>query len=348
MVDRENRAKVGISINYLSQNYDIHDMIRGASKAEGLGFDAVWVHDAPLGRRTLAAWSQVDILSAIANETENIKLCSGILQPHLQNPISLAQQWSTVDEISGGRSIFGVGSGAGVGRLVDRQYQMITALGDDNSDYYYKRRRKLWEESVEVIRKLWKNDKISYEGDCFQFEDVTLGKARPSDSPPILMAQGIYFPEEKGGPVHHSWDEERAGQYVIGPAERVARLGDGWITPHATPEEYAEYWEKIKTALENNNRDPDDFTRAYNCFVNIHPNREKAVKNVQSYLEEFHGPPIHMDVAERWSAAGPPETIVEELNEYIEQGVDLFQCVIAADDQFKHMEKFSEEVLPHL
>lgn len=339
---------VGVSINYLADDFDLKAMIDGAMAAERLGFDSVWVHDAFLGRHTLAAWDPVSVLTAIAANTDDLEVCTGILQPHLRNPVSLAQDWATLHEIADGRSVFGVGSGAGKGRLVDRQYGSLAAFDGLEADSLYERRGTMFTESVDVIRQLWEQDKVSFDGEVYGFDDVTLGTARPADTPPILMAAGVYFPTEPGGPVHHAWSADRAGQYVLGPYERVGRLADGWLTAMPTPAEYSSSWEKMKAVLDREGKDPDGFIQALNCFVNVSPSIETSKGRIKDYLERFHGPPIHDDVVDRWGIAGPPDEIIDTLGAFIDRGVSRFQFVLASRDQFSHMERVAEEVLPSL
>lgn len=346
MVTRSNRVTMGVSINYLSDLYTIRDMMDGAAYAEELGFDAVWAHDAPLGRRTLAAWDPVTILGAIAGRTDNVKLATGVMQPHLRNPVSLAKQWATMQEISDGRSIFGVGTGAGVDHLIDREYEALSALSEKNPERLYENRSTLFAESLKIIRKLWENDKISHEGEFYNFDNITLGAANPTITPPTLMAQGIYFPEEPGAPVEHAWREEWAGRYILGPYKRVAHLGDGWITCTPTPEEYEKCWGLIEEELRSIGKDPDEFIQAYNCFININEDKEQGHENIKEYLRRFHGPPVHDDLVERWGVTGTPEEIIETLNQYVDRGAELFQFVIASPEQFDHMEQFADEVLP--
>lgn len=346
MVERRNRAEIGVSINYLSEIYDIQDMMDGASYAEELGFDAVWVHDAPLGRRTLAAWDPVTTLSAVAGNTDRVKLGTGIMQPHLRNPISLAKEWATMQEISEGRSLFGVGTGAGVDQLVSREYEALSALSETDPEQLYEDRSILFKESLEIIQSLWRDDKASYDGKFYDFENITLGAANPTTTPPTIMAQGIYFPEEPGAPVEHAWREDWAGRYILGPYKRVAHLGDGWITCTPTPEEYSKCWDLIREELAVANKDPDEFIQAYNCFVNINEDKEQGHENIKEYLRRFHGPPVHDDLVERWGVTGTPDEIIETLDQFVDQGVELFQLVLASPDQFEHMERFSEEILP--
>ncbi len=116
---------VGISINNVTgitgKSYELHDLLRAGREAEAMGFDAVWVHDGMTGRRTTAAFDPPTVLTAIAAQTKHIRLCTGILIPHLRNPVHLAQTWATLNEVSAGRPILCAGAGGGRGTSHQRQ-----------------------------------------------------------------------------------------------------------------------------------------------------------------------------------------------------------------------------------
>lgn len=345
---------VGVSLNNLGgitgRGYTLQDLMRYAREAEAMGFDAVWVHDAPGGRRTVAAYDPPVVLSAVAGCTERVLLCSGVIAPHLRNPVSLAASWASLQEISDGRSVLGVGGGAGKTSLVCRQYQALAALrGPDDmlASRLYERRGRLFEESVTVIRRLLHEDKITFDGEFFRFSEVTLGAARPSVAPPIIVAGGNYYPKAPGGPVHHEWRERRAGLYRVGSCRRIGSLGDGWITPHATPREYAAAAAKISTERRENSAD-QPFIWAYNVFVNVGDDPEQARLELRNHLESFHGPPVGDDVVDRWGICGPPELVAARLNEFVAQGVQLFQLVIGSHEQGTQMRRLAEHVLPLL
>ena len=243
---------VGVSINNVTgitgKRYDVPDLMRAACEAEAMGFDAIYVHDAPLGRRTLAAFDPVTLLAAIAGRTRDIALCTGIITPHLRNPVMLAQQWASLQALCDGRAIMGAGLGAGTGTLVNREFQALAALrGDTGLDpvRLFAARGRLFDECLDVMNRLWTEDKLSYAGEFYRFDDVTLGQARPSTKPPVLVAAGNYFPREPGGPVHHGWNEKNAGKFLLGRYQRVAEQGDGWLTVHATTDEYDASFAKI-------------------------------------------------------------------------------------------------------
>ncbi len=343
---------IGVSINNVTgitgKAYSIHDLVRAGIEAEAMGIDAVWVHDAMMGRRTTAAYCPINALTAIAGQTKKIKLCTGILIPQVRNPVATANQWATLYEISEGRAIMGVGMGAGKPTLIRREFEGLAAL-KHNTDLspaeLYKKRGKLFDECLDVMRRLWSEDKLSYKGEYFRFNEITLGYARPSEVPPVLVGSGIYFPTQPGGPVNHAWKEENAGKWLPGNLNRVVDYGDGWITVHVTPEEYAENWKTIE-AIAAERKPGKTFARAWNCFANVNDDPREGWEQVRDHLEDFHGPPIRDDVVDRWAVAGPPEEVAARLNEYLDVGVRIFQLVIGSPDQLGQMKLIADKVLP--
>ena len=343
---------IGVSINNVTgitgKAYTLSDLVRAAVEAEAMGFDAVWVHDAMMGRRTTAAYCPVTTLAAIAGQTSRIHLCTGILTPQVRNPVQLANQWATLYELSDQRAIMGVGMGAGTPTLIKREFEGLAALKHDTGlspAALYAQRGKVFDECLDVMRQLWANDKISYQGDYFQFNEITLGHSRPQTMPTVLIASGIYFPNQPGGPVHHGWKPSIAGQWLPGNLQRVIDYGDGWITVHLSPAEYAENFAKI-AALGAERMPGKSYMPAFNCFMNVNDDPRRGWEGVRDHLEDFHGPPIRDDVVDRWAIAGPAEQIAARLNEYIDAGVRIFQIVIGSPDQFGQMRRIAEQVLP--
>src|SRR5271163_3140181 len=77
-----------------------------AEKAEGLGFDSIWVGDSLLAR---PRHDPLTLLAAVAARTKRVALGTAVLLPALRNPVVLAQQVATLDQIAEGRIILGIG-----------------------------------------------------------------------------------------------------------------------------------------------------------------------------------------------------------------------------------------------
>ena len=179
---------VGCSINntlgITGKSYDLKQLLKAAREAEAMGYDAVWVHDGMTGRRTTASFDPTNVLTAVAAQTTRIHLCTGILIPHIRNPIHVAQQWATLWDISEGRAIMGAGTGAGKNTIYKRQFDALAAVrGDQAGDFdparLFDRRAALFDECLDVINRLWLEDKFPYHGRFYRFNEVTLGNRPP-------------------------------------------------------------------------------------------------------------------------------------------------------------------------
>ena len=362
---------IGTSINntmgITGKGYDLRQLVNASREAEAMGFDAVWVHDALGGRRTTAAYCPINALTACAIQTSRIRLCTGILIPQIRNPIHTAQQWATLWEVSQGRAIMGAGTGAGKNTIFKRQYDALAALRGADKDalvpeHFFKRRTALFAECLDVMNRLWTEDKIHYDGSFYKFGPMTLGIARPTEKPPILVGGGIYIPAGGVGAHHYAWSEELAGKLMMGPKIRrvIAEQGDGWLAVHPTPEEYREIWDDVQQIAVQIGKGPGS-DAAYgapkimgmNWFANCDDDSRTAWEGVQNQLTDFHGPPqghdkTAADLVDRWALSGTGEEIADKINRYIDLGVTVFQLVIASPDQLGMMKKIAEEVLPRI
>ena len=129
--------------------------------AERLGLDATWLsemHMAP-GRSVLS--SPMIVASAIAGRTRNMKIGLAVQVLPLGNPLRIAEEGATVDQISRGRLIFGVGRSGS-----QRAYEAYGIPYDES--------RERFAETLQVIRKAWMEPSFSYEGRWHRFENVSL------------------------------------------------------------------------------------------------------------------------------------------------------------------------------
>lgn len=163
-----------------------------AELAESVGLDGIFVEE--LHQRD---WTTTPllVLAALASRTTRLKLGTGVALPHLMHPIRLAEEAATVDQISEGRLILGVGIG----------------LGQADSELYglaARERLQRMEESLTALRIVWTDDRATYHGRSFAFDDK-LARPRPYQRPhpPIWYA---------------AWS--------VAGSLRAGRLADGLIT----------------------------------------------------------------------------------------------------------------------
>ena len=187
-------------------------------RAEDLGFESAMLIDhllvAPPAYRT--TWLEpVSLLSALAGVTRTIRLGTLVLVLPFRDPVAFAKEWATLDLLSGGRSILGVGVGwhEGSSRPCGSRIQ---------------ERGRRMNEMLEAITALWAGDRVTYEGHFYRFEDLTLEpKPAQRPHPPIWIGGGTQPSEKIYG---QSVDTVRAGPAADREVRRdlgAALLGDG-------------------------------------------------------------------------------------------------------------------------
>jgi probable F420-dependent oxidoreductase len=204
--------KIGFS---LLNNWGIEDaqaLVGLAVRAEELGLDSVWVHDhvfnvghvfERIGGRPY--YEPLTFLSYVAARTTRIRLGTSVLVLPYHNPIRLAKTAATLDVLSGGRLILGVGVGSIAGE--------ITAMGNTFAE-----RGLFSDEAIAVMRTLWSQEDPSFDGAWSRFSGMKFSP-KPLQRPSIpIVIGGVSRPAIR----------------------RAARLGDGWQPLGLSPEALGE------------------------------------------------------------------------------------------------------------
>jgi alkanesulfonate monooxygenase SsuD/methylene tetrahydromethanopterin reductase-like flavin-dependent oxidoreductase (luciferase family) len=335
--------EVGIFVNnraavFLGDRYDANALVALACDAEAGGLDFVAVGDSVLAKPRLAP---VTTLAAVAAATSTIQLATGVLQPHLRPPVTLAQELATLDLLSNGRVRLGVGLGTGPRDLVDAELRLAGLTRG--------RRARAFEEAIEVLRLLWSGP-ASYRGDIYAFEEIDIGyRPHRGSALPISIACAGYVARVAGHGPNDVHSDATAGTFT-GPVERVARLGDGWITGMATPDEWATTWAAIVAAAVEHGRDVEHpgFERRLNAYLRVDDDGAGARRHGREFIEAYHRLPMDDESLDRWLIAGSAEACAERIAEYLAAGVTAFQFVLADVEQRRQLEQFVDGVLPAL
>jgi probable F420-dependent oxidoreductase len=167
--------KVGLFIKYAPSWSDVNQL---ATRAEAIGFDSVWVMDHLTLRGasgTEPVWEGWSLLSALAATTRRVEIGTLVVATSFRNPALLAKMADTVDEISGGRLILGLGAG-----WHEPEYR---AFG-----YPFDHRVSRFDEALTVIRTLLREGRIDHDGQYYQARDCELVPRGPRPhGPPILV-----------------------------------------------------------------------------------------------------------------------------------------------------------------
>ena len=137
-------------------------LITMAERAEAAGFDSVWIGDSITAR---PRHEPLTLMAAIAARTRRVRLGTGVLLPALRNPVVLAHLIATVDRISEGRVILGVGIAAD-GPAIRKEFAACGVPWD--------RRVGRFIETLEICRALWTRDGVTFSGKHFTLEGSTV------------------------------------------------------------------------------------------------------------------------------------------------------------------------------
>jgi len=334
-----NPPKFGVNINnrepLIAPNYSLQDLLDISEVVESEGFDSVWVGDSLFSK---PRYEPVSLLAAISQRTQRVKLGTACMVTAMRNPLYLALEWATLDQISGGRTILGACMG-NPEHGVKREY---AALGLD-----FKKRAGIFEEGLSILRDLWMDGKTNFRGDHFSYDDVSfysgteMGPLMPQQTPPIWIVSNPRL-------VVGTKEEDRVDRVISKAARRIAKFGDGWMTccraRHA--KEFSAQRDQVVAAIKAEGRDPSKFRMSYQVTMNIADSREAANRSIGEYISQYY-PELSkaMDLGE-WGPVGTPDDIIEWMKTFAEAGVDYFICRFGSLDQFGQVEQFSRQVLP--
>jgi len=284
-----------------------------AKEAEQLGYDSVWVSDhfiSPSGRpHGLEAWT---VLSALAASTHKIRLGTYVLSNQFRHPSLLAKMATTLDNISKGRLELGIGAGW------LRNEHLTFGFDWDKHSARVERLR----ETIEILKKLWTKNHVSYNGKYFQLKEATL-EPKPFQKPhPPLWIGG----------------NSEAIRKV------VAELGDGWIPVLPTPKQLTDGVLQIKEKMKHLGRSPQRLHVAYGgsgCAL-IAENEELVKKLAEPLIRSMKKPQ-----EESACLIGTPEQIIQKIEQYQKAGAQKIVAGFYDFPSLKGLKLFAKSVIPH-
>jgi alkanesulfonate monooxygenase SsuD/methylene tetrahydromethanopterin reductase-like flavin-dependent oxidoreductase (luciferase family) len=304
----------------------VETLLEAAERAEASGrFDSVWVGDNFLFKPRLEA---LVTLAALAARTKRLKLGVICLATFpLRHPLQLAIQWASLDVISGGRTILAVCSGkSGVGGGLAAQELAANGI-------LSRERLPRLEEGIDLLRRFWGPEPVSYEGRFYRFEAVEPLPKPVQARIPIVIAVN---PPAEADPAL----VERA-------LRRVARLADGWQTDGTPPEVFKERWERVQQYAAEYGRADQVTDSSLHLMVNINDNSAQAYQEGVAFLDRYYGVGnISPEKIKSWLAHGSPAAVIDKINQFIEAGCTTPVLRFVSDDQSGQLERCVNEVLP--
>ena len=184
-------------------------------------FSHVWVGDTIMSKPRAES---ITMMAAIAARTKRVKIGVACMASFSsRNPVVLAYQWATLDVLSGGRMILGACIGGTVHDPENvREYR--------NMGFMAKDRAPMMEEGIDILRRLWKEDRVAYDGRFYQLTDASVDPKPVQDPPPIWIVSAPHMESEKPGVdrtlltssgVVERWLDD--GDAVLGPRRSIQR-----------------------------------------------------------------------------------------------------------------------------
>ena len=237
-----------------------------AERAESSGaFEHVWVGDSIMAKPRMES---VTLMAGIAARTRRVKIgvaCMASIPS--RDPIILAYQWASLDVLSQGRMILSACMGGSLDQQDHRtEYRNMRIRASDRAERM--------EEGITILRKLWSEEKVDYEGKFHQLNGASVEPKPVQDPPPIWVTSN---PRLRTGKSH----------IIERSLRRVAQTGDGWMTTANPAPEFQELRSRIfqYAADEGTSFENKPCCLYYN--INIKEDREEAFQESKKYLDQY-------------------------------------------------------------
>ncbi len=302
-----------------------------AVRAEALGFDSVWANDhvstQHYVRREFSEaprfYDPLAYLAFVAARTERIRLATCVLVMAFRHPVMAAKQVATLDQLSGGRAVLGVGIGAYREEFEAMWPQRRLHRGDHAKEF------------IEAMSILFRQRRASFDGSYVSFADIESFPKPLQDPLPIL-----------------------SGGNSPAALMRAATRSHGWLPACLTPREYAAgVGELARVADEEGRNLPQGFDHAIQLVVSVASTSSGATTRFQTsqvykHLRSLGGSTLQGrlddDLNER-NLIGSVEEVRDKVGRYREAGVGTFAGLLFAtstvDETLEEMERFSADII---
>jgi alkanesulfonate monooxygenase len=293
---------------------DARALVEYGVKMEELGYDSLWVWDHILlgVDPNFPIVDSLTLLTAIAARTTRIKLSTGILVLPLRNPVLLAKQLSTMDQLSNGRLLMAMAVG-----WYKREF--------DAAGIPFEQRGRIMDDNLEILKRFWMEDKVDGEWTNHK------------------VSAGVMYPK----PVQKPRPPLLIGGYVDKVLKRAAEKGDGWLTYFYKPESFAISWEKLRNFAAEAGKNPDELMNGAQLPIMVGKSRKDVEGPMMEWLNRdfdiAQGSLSTMDSA----IMGTVDECVAQLKEHLAVGVQKI-IFVPYKYQMDQCEIIAKEIIPKL
>ena len=297
-------TRIGIASPHIFEdgNVDMDLVRRYVARAEALGYASLWTQERVTGPQ--ATLDTITFLSYVAGQTTRLRLGISVLVLPRHNPVHLAKQLASLDQMSGGRLIVGVGLGTNGAEMP------MYGMSPD-------RRVRRFIEHLEIMKALWTQSPASYAGDFYQFDGVTI-EPKPAQKP----HPPLWF-----------------GASAEPAIRRALKHGNGWTGAGSVGrDQFSETLEHVKGWLAEEGRDPASFPISKRVYLAIDDDEERARRRLTEWFGFYYGNAELADRVAVWGAAG---RVHEQLAAWSEAGVSEF-ILNPVFEMEAHLERLAE------
>ena len=309
--------KVGLDVGIYGRLATREHILELAALAETSDCDAVWVADhvifptvftskypySPTGAFPLNMTQEpllepIATMGVLVGATRRVKIGTAVLVMPYRNPVLLGRMLATLDVLSAGRTMLGVG----VGWLAE-EFAALDARP-------FAARGRVTDECIEIIKRLCQGGEVTFQGEHYHLQPVmSIPGSVQRPHPPILV----------GG----------TSQAAL---QRVARLGDGWLSTGMRPERLQERLGVLHRLCEAQGRRLTDLSLCHKLFINI-------------------GEPRKGGDGSRDAGTGSVTDLVDDLRRLVDLGYD--SCIVRyrgsdAEEQRQQLHRFLDDVMPRV
>jgi probable F420-dependent oxidoreductase len=301
------RLAIAVPQTFADGDFDPAGFQAYLARAETLGFDSAWTSEAVLGSQPFLDAGHM--LTYAAAATERMRLGCAVMLTGLHSPVHLAKSLSTLDQVSRGRLVIGVGLG---GRT-----DVYPGFAADAGT-----RVARFNEGLRLMKALWTEPKVTFEGRFWQLREAPM-EPKPFQKPHPPIWFGANHPNA---------------------LRRAVKHGDGFIGGgSASTEQFRENVRTLRTLLDEAGRDGGDFPIAKRVYIAVDEDREGTGRRIGEYFQRRYGRP-GMEQLAIW---GPPDECLRGLREVAEAGAQLI-LLDAPFDHAHQLERFASEIAPQL
>ncbi|PXA99100.1 glucose-6-phosphate dehydrogenase (coenzyme-F420) [Nostoc sp. 3335mG] len=320
-----------------AEQFGPNTLMQFAVEAERGGFDSVFVSD------HFQPWKHTDghapfapaWMAAVLARTERIVLGTSVLTPTFRlHPSVVAHAFGTIGAMFPGRVILGVGTGEGLNE--------VPATGIEWPEL--KERSARLREAIRLIRQLWSEDRVSFEGQYYRTVNATIYD-RPEQMVPIYIAAG--------GPLNAKFAGREGDGFICTSGKGAALYVDELLPNVATGRQESGRAEKpfermieVKVSFDTDHARALEDTRNW-AALSLSAEEKHSVQDAEEMERLAAALPVER-VAKRWIVSSDPDEHVAQIKTYIDYGFDHLVFHAPGMDQSRFLALYARDILPRL